>query len=110
MTTPEGKIKDKIKILLAEYHVYWLMPVQTGYGAAGLDFHCVLPGGLAFFIEAKANDKAPITAREDKLLEKIHSMGIQTFIVEDDQSLRKLRMWLDANTMVSLRIPMVKIK
>lgn len=108
MTTPESKVKTKIKILLTEYGVYYFMPVQMGYGAAGVDFHCVLPGGLAFFVEAKA-PSGTTTDRQDALLNKFTGMGIQVFVVDDDQSLRKLRTWLAMNALVALNIPMVKI-
>ena len=54
--TPEGKVKEKVSKLLREYGVYYFMPVQTGYGPAGLDYHCVFRAGtlpIAFFVEAK---------------------------------------------------------
>lgn len=52
--TPEVKVKDKIKKILKEYGVYYVMPIGSGYGKAGVpDFVCCYKG---FFIgiEAKA--------------------------------------------------------
>jgi hypothetical protein len=40
--TPEGRVKSDVRKLLNRYEVYYFMPVQMGYGAAGLDFHCVV--------------------------------------------------------------------
>jgi len=108
--TPEGKIKEKVKVLLNQYYVYWFMPVNTGLGAAGVDFHCVLPGGLAFFVETKKDEDEPLRTRQDNLLRKLHNMSIQTFVIYDDQSLRKLHMWLERNSMMSLQIKQVRIR
>ena len=92
--TPEGKIKQKVKDLLTENRCYFFMPVQTGYGAAGLDFHCVAPGGKAFFVETKAEDK-DLTDRQIALGERLTKLGAPVFVIYDDASLDKLRMWLE---------------
>jgi hypothetical protein len=106
--TPEGKVKEDIKILLREYFVYYLMPVQTGYGSACVDFHCSLPGGLSFFIEAKQPD-GELKPRQAAFLRDRQAMGIQTFVVADEHDVRRVRRWLEVNSLVSLKIPMVKM-
>lgn len=42
--TPEGRVKAKLKEWLRARHAYFFMPVQTGYGAATLDFLICLNG------------------------------------------------------------------
>lgn len=42
MTTPEGKIKEKIRMVLETYRergiLYYYMPVPVGYGRSTLDY------------------------------------------------------------------------
>lgn len=95
-TTPEGRIKNKIKLLLDSYGhaLYVFMPVQTGYGSRTLDYlGCVK--GVFFGVEAK-RPKGKTTALQDAAIERIDKAGGQTFVVSDDQSLAELKRWLDA--------------
>jgi len=43
MSTPEFKVKRKIKEVLDEFGAYYFMAVQTGYGNATVDFLCCVP-------------------------------------------------------------------
>jgi hypothetical protein len=99
MTTPEGKIKVKVKQLLGEYGVYYFMPVQSGLGAAGLDFHCVVRWGdvpLAFFVEAKASPSDRATARQEMFMhDRKRHQNARSFVVCDDHTLLELRSWLE---------------
>lgn len=92
--TPEGKVKVKVRSLLNTYGAYHFMPVQMGMGAAGLDFHCMLTGGIAFFIETKAPGKEP-TPRQRALIAKLRYMGAKVFVIDDDVTLEELKEWLD---------------
>jgi hypothetical protein len=73
------------------------MPVQFGYGAAGLDFHCCVPfrgWAIAFFIEAKKPGK-PRTPRQDKLREElITKQKARVFTIDDVFTLKELEKWL----------------
>ena len=97
MTTPEGKIKVKVRELLKKYNVYYFQPVQMGYGAAGLDFHCVVCWkhiAVAFFIETKAPGKKP-TDRQNILIADLEQRwNANVFVIENDTGLRKLEQWL----------------
>ena len=95
--TPEGKVKAKVSKLLKAYGVYYFMPVQTGFGAAGLDYHCVFPGGKAFFIETKAYGKNP-TYRQDELIVTLRVLGCEVFIINNDTKLAELERYVDANS------------
>jgi hypothetical protein len=99
--TPEGKVKVKIKKLLDLYGVYYFMPVQSGYGPAGLDFHCMTTYGdksdlpVAFFIEAKAPGKKVISgSRQEELINKLRGYNAAVFVVSDEVTLAELEIWL----------------
>jgi hypothetical protein len=96
-TTPESKVKDKIKEILEEFNVYYFMPVQMGYGAAGVDFHCVvdwrnLP--IAFFIEAKDRDKDTTPRQDEFLKNRRQKQKCTTFVIDGLDGYRRLRLWL----------------
>ncbi len=94
-TTPEGRIKNKIKDLLDSYsgNVYYFMPVQTGYGKRTVDYlGCIR--GLFFAIEAKKPGGKP-TALQNGAMEDMRAAGGTTFVVDDDESLAALKRWMD---------------
>lgn len=90
--TPEGKVKKRVQEVLSEFGAYWFMPVQTGLGAPGLDFHCCVRG-LAFFIETKAGNKQP-TPRQRNTIRKIQLSGGRCFVINDVEGMESLRLWL----------------
>jgi hypothetical protein len=92
--TPEGRIKAKVKKVLEETRCYYFMPVQHGYGAAGLDFYCILQGPVPFFIETKAPGNK-LTPRQETLIERLKGLYAEVFVVHDDITLAKLEDWLD---------------
>lgn len=95
--TPEGKIKDMVKELLKKYKCYYLMPVQFGYGPAGLDFHCCVEfmgWPIAFWIETKKPDEV-LTPRQDNLRKDlITKWKARVFVVDDIHSLKEVERWL----------------
>jgi hypothetical protein len=98
---PEGNVKSNIKKILTRYNVYFFMPVQSGYGATGLDFHCVVyinlfgtEVALAFFIEAKEEGKEP-TARQDLFLKnRWEQQKAKTFVIDGPKGYAELETWL----------------
>lgn len=83
-TTTEGKVKKKLRQMFARYEpeLYYFMPVQTGYGAPGLDFHCVFRG-WAFFVETKAPGKK-LTPRQKFTAAAMERAGGKIFVVSDE--------------------------
>ena len=71
--TPEGRVKAEIKKWLTARGAYFFMPVQGGYGAAGLDFYVCLTG---FFVavEAKRPGEEP-TPRQEIIMDAIRAAG-----------------------------------
>lgn len=94
-STPEAKIKQKIKRLLDNYrnrNIWYFMPVPYGYGQSTVDYIGIFRGH-SFAIEAKRPGKEP-TPRQELILEKIALAGGKAFVVNDDVSLAALEVWL----------------
>ena len=90
MTTPEGRVKKNIRRVLDAFGVYYLMPVQMGRGAAGVDFHCTVRYGnlcLGFFIEAKKPGDEPTGRQDNFLAERRDKQCAKTFVIDDDPSI-----------------------
>lgn len=82
-TTPEAKVKAKIKTILKDHGVYYAMPIGTGYGNSGVpDFLCCLSGKF-LAIEAKAG-KGTTTALQEKNLRDIKAAGGIALVVNED--------------------------
>ena len=92
MSTPEGKIKEQVKKVLAKYGVYWHCPVQNGMGSPSLDFICAHYGRYVA-IETKAPGKKP-TERQWNTMARITAAGGVCFVVHDSVSLAALEAWL----------------
>jgi hypothetical protein len=81
-TTPEAKVKAKIKAILKEHNIYYAMPIGSGYGNAGVpDFLCCV-NGYFVAIEAKAG-KGQATALQLKNLRDINASGGYTCIINE---------------------------
>lgn len=89
MSTPEGKIKERIKALLKAFGVYVHMPVQNGFGDPSLDF-VICAGGLFLAIEAKAPGKKP-TARQELTIAAMEAAGAFVFVVSGEADLARLK-------------------
>ena len=82
-TTPEAKVKTKIKAILKAHNVYYAMPIGTGYGNSGVpDFLCCVNGKFVA-IEAKAG-KGEATALQLKNLGDINRAGGYTLIIREN--------------------------
>lgn len=82
-STPEAKVKEKIKKILKEHNVYFAMPMGTGYGNSGVpDFLCCVNGHF-WAIEAKAGKGTP-TALQEKNMRDIKAAGGLAVVVNED--------------------------
>jgi hypothetical protein len=80
--TPEGKVKLEVKKLLKSFgeRVYYFMPVQTGYGKAGVgDFVCCVNGKF-LKIETKSPIGQETMLQEKDSLEVIKAGGVRLVI------------------------------
>lgn len=96
MTTPESKVKAKVRKILASYdgmYAYW--PVPSGFGNTSLD--CLGCFRAHFFsIETKAAGKKPTLRQMDELNKIELAMG-RTFVIagESDPAFDELCRWLN---------------
>src|SRR5215475_8150452 len=94
MSTPEGKIKRKIKVILdtyREYGIYYFMPVPGGFGRSSLDYLGFLCG-FGFAIEAKREGGKP-TERQEGVIEKIRASGTPVFVIDGVKGLTEFNDW-----------------
>ena len=73
-STPEGKVKKKVKEVLKELGAYYVMPVTGGYGNSGVPDFVVCYRGVFFGIETKAKG-GKVTALQQKNLDEIAKAG-----------------------------------
>jgi pantoate kinase len=84
-STPEAKVKEKIKKILKAHGAWYAMPMGTGYGNSGVPDFLVCLNGEFLAIEAKAGKGVP-TALQEKNLRDIEKAGGRTLII-NEQSL-----------------------
>ncbi len=87
--TPEGKVKAMVKTALQRAYgdeCYRFMPVQTGYGSPGLDFHLCIRG-RAVFIETKVPGKK-LTPQQEATRAAMQQAGGLVFVIYDGESLQ----------------------
>jgi hypothetical protein len=82
-TTPEAKVKAKIKAILKSYDAYYAMPIGTGYGNSGVPDFLVCLGGEFLAIEAKAGKGQP-TALQLKNLDAILTAGGRVLVINEE--------------------------
>jgi hypothetical protein len=82
-TTPEGKVKEKVKRLFKAMDVYYAMPATGGYGASGVPDFLVCLKGRFIGVECKAG-KGKATALQLKNLAEIEASGGIAVIVNEE--------------------------
>lgn len=96
-TTPEGKVKQKVKEVLKRYRgIYFDMPVPGGFGKPTLDFvGCY--NSFYFAIETKAAGKEP-TIRQRQTIKEMREAGGAVFVITgevDEAGFLSLIGWLE---------------
>jgi hypothetical protein len=103
MTTPEGRIKAKVRAVLDRPEIWSFWPVPSGYQAATLDVLCAiedrfsgLEGGIArfFAIECKRHGKT-LTERQKGERARMKAVGAEVFRVNSDEEVEALRAWIE---------------
>jgi riboflavin biosynthesis pyrimidine reductase len=94
MTTPEKKVKDKVKKLLAEHGAYYFMPATGGYGKSGVPDLVACIKGRFIGIECKANGGKPTALQEKNLVDIMNKGGVA--ILVDETGIELLKTLLDA--------------
>lgn len=93
-TTPEGRVKAKVKVILKELFAYYTMPVTGGFGTSGAPDFLVCLNGRFVGIECKAGKGKP-TALQEKNLKDITRAGGEALVVNEENvgNLRELLIW-----------------
>lgn len=90
-TTPEGRVKDKVKKLLKQRGIYYYMPVSNGMGRVGAPDIIACWDGKFLGIETKApgkrNNTTPNQRRE---LQWISDAGGIAIVVDDVQQVAEV--------------------
>lgn len=82
MLTPERKVKDRVKRVLAGCGAYYFMPATHGYGSSGVPDLVVCLNGLFIGIECKANGNKP-TVLQLKNLNDVTIAGGVAIVVDE---------------------------
>ena len=88
-TTPEGRIKQKVKRRLREEFgdsIWPFWPVQTGFGSVALDLLACI-SGCFIAIETKADRSKKLTPLQETTAASIRSAGGLALVVYDDETL-----------------------
>jgi hypothetical protein len=98
-TTPEGKVKDKIKALLKKHHAYFTMPVMSGMATNGTPDFSVCHQGRYLAVEAKATHSDNPTELQWVRLREVERAGGDTMVIHAG-NLLVLENWLTRPTKV----------
>jgi len=89
-STPEGKIKDKVKALFREHKVWYFLPGNNGFGRSGVPDFVACVDGYFIGVECKADKTKKPTALQLKCGEQIRQAGGVWLLVYDDETLAGL--------------------
>lgn len=74
-STPEGRVKTKVKKILDKFGALHFSPMGTGYGVSGVSDIICLYKGKFIAIECKADEKKLPTALQLKFLDRVMAWG-----------------------------------
>lgn len=94
MSTPESKLKAKVKAFLKKRGAYFFMPVPSGYGTPTLDFIGCYKGRF-FAIETKAPGKEPTMRQEVTLAQMRTAGGFACWMDGEPSDWQELTHWFD---------------
>lgn len=83
-STPEAKVKAKIKAILKRHGCYYTMPVMTGMATNGTPDFCCCVNGRFLAIEAKAG-KGKMTELQKVRFAEVRAAGGMAVMVNEDR-------------------------
>lgn len=81
-TTPEGKVKEKVKKILKERGIYYFMPRGTTFGRSGIPDVIACVAGCFVGVETKAGSNKP-SALQDLEMLNIRRSGGYTLVINE---------------------------
>ena len=82
-STPESKVKKRVREMLDKLGVYHFMPPANGFGRAGIPDIIACMDGHFIAIECKAGDNKP-TALQQRELHAITSAGGSAIVINEE--------------------------
>jgi len=79
-STPEAKVKAKVKALLDKHSIYHFMPATGGYGRSGIPDIICCANGKFLAIECKAQG-GRLTALQRRELDRIELAGGVCYVI-----------------------------
>jgi len=95
VSTPETKVKQRVRKILDDHGVYCFMPATGGYGRSGIPDIVGCYKGFFFAVECKAG-RGTTTALQEKELRKIREAGGTAFVI-NETNVEELSQWLRDN-------------
>ena len=94
-STPESKVKKKVRTLLDAYGVYHFMPPANGFGRAGIPDIVGCFRGQFIAVECKAGNNTT-TALQDRELQRIKEAGGYALVINENNinELKELMEWM----------------
>jgi Holliday junction resolvase len=90
MTTPEKKVKDKVKKMLKDVGAYSFMPATAGFGKSGVPDIVACIQGKFIGIECKAGKGKPTALQEKNLMDITNCGGYAVLVNEHGLEYLKL--------------------
>ena len=82
-TTPEGKVKKRVKEILDKKGAYYFMPATGGFGRSGVPDFVGCINGVFFGIECKAGKGIP-TALQEREIKNIIKAGGYAWVINEE--------------------------
>ena len=92
-TTPEGRVKNRLKYMLKSNNVWFYMPQAGAFGKAGIPDFLLIVEGRFVGVEWKAGRKNP-TALQIATMKQIDDAGGKCFLVYDYDTQDELERWI----------------
>lgn len=93
-TTPEGRVKNRLKYMLKNHNVWFYMPQAGPFGRAGIPDFLLIVEGRFVGVECKAGRSKRPTALQRVAMEEIENAGGKCFVVYDDYTQDELERWI----------------
>ena len=82
-TTPEGKVKKRVKEILDKKGAYYFMPATGGFGRSGVPDYIGCLNGVFFGVECKAGKGIP-TALQEREIKNIIKAGGYAWVINEE--------------------------
>ena len=93
-TTPEGKVKNRLKTMLKQHGIWFYMPQAGPFGKAGIPDFILIVEGKFVGVECKADKSKKPTPLQVIAMEDIEKAGGKCFVVRDNDTQWELERWI----------------